>query len=700
MTNNDDLPAPDTFGIFGGSSSPATHRRIVYGFKIKISGIRRKGAVMRRLGSKNIVTATALTFLLCLVLRAASSPASLPDSQQVIAFLDQTIAWYHNLDVEERLANQAADVLLVYDDRQIADQVFRLSFEFARADAQLLGGRQAHPVSDGSLASSTAKFESLTQLASKAAQTVHQKRTELEALKQRLPSAVGRSRRVLQSTIDEVQSGLELAETRSITLDSIVQFVIGSNTPANNAEDLMSQIAELEQSVPEARTTATKASGQEQNAPGSSIPSAGISAPRKPEPHGIIALGSDLVALRQKIHVLDQARGMTDALVRSTQSFMAPLSATLTDGAHRGDELSNQPVSTDPAVISQHKSEIAALESQFKQVSSAFLPLAKQDILLDRYQANLARWRSSVASQQRTELRSLLLEVIALGIVFIVAFGIFELWRRVTFHYVQDVRRRHQFLLLRRIVMFFVFATILALGFSTDLGSLTTFAGLLAAGLAVCLQSVILSTVGYFVLLGKYGIRIGDRLQILGVTGNVVDIDLMRLSLMELGETGSGSEGVPTGRTVEFPNAIVFQPTAGLFKQIPGANFLWREVTLALAAKSDYHLAEKRILGAVEGVFADYRDNLEQQYQKMERTLNLAMDVPRPESRLHFTPTGLELVVRYPITRENAADIDDRIARALLDVMGNESKPRATGSPAPNTQPRVESASPSVQHGA
>src|ERR1700732_4257655 len=466
MTNNDDLPAPDTFGIFGGSSSPATHRRIVYGFKIKISGIRRKGAVMRRLGSKNIVTATALTFLLCLVLRAASSPASLPDSQQVIAFLDQTIAWYHNLDVEERLANQAADVLLVYDDRQIADQVFRLSFEFARVDAQLLGGRQAHPVSDGSLASSTAKFESLPQLASKEDTTAH-------------------------------QNGCELAETRSNTLDSIVQFVIGSNTPANNAGDLMSQIAELEQSVPEARTTATKASGQEQNAPGSSIPSAGISAPRKPEPHGIIALGSDLVALRQKIHVLDQARGMTDALVRSTQSFMAPLSATLTDGAHRGDELSNQPVSTDPAVISQHKSEIAALESQFKQVSSAFLPLAKQDILLDRYQANLARWRSSVASQQRTELRSLLLEVIALGIVFIVAFGIFELWRRVTFHYVQDVRRRHQFLLLRRIVMFFVFATILALGFSTDLGSLTTFAGLLAAGLAVCLQSVILSTVGY-----------------------------------------------------------------------------------------------------------------------------------------------------------------------------------------------------------
>src|ERR1700730_9204785 len=158
MTNNDDLLASDAFGIVGGSSSPATHPRIVYVFKIKISGVRRKGGVIGWLPAENIATAPALTFLLCLLLRAASSPASLPDSQQVIVFLDQTIAWYHNLDVEERLAHQAADVLLVYDDRQIADQVFQLSFEFARADAQLLGGRQAHPVSDGSLASSTAKF--------------------------------------------------------------------------------------------------------------------------------------------------------------------------------------------------------------------------------------------------------------------------------------------------------------------------------------------------------------------------------------------------------------------------------------------------------------------------------------------------------------------------------------------------------------
>jgi len=248
------------------------------------------------------------------------------------------------------------------------------------------------------------------------------------------------------------------------------------------------------------------------------------------------------------------------------------------------------------------------------------------------------------------------------------------------------VRRRHQFLLVRRIVMFFVFAIIIAFSFSTDLGSLTTFAGLILAGLAVSLQNVIQSAVGYFVLLGKYGVRVGDRIQIAGTTGNVVDVDLMRLSLMELGDSGTGIDGMPTGRTVEFPNAIVFQPTAGFFKQIPGTNFSWHEVTLTLATDSDYGVLEKRILKAVDAVFATYRDNLEQQYRSMERTLNLPIEMPHPQGRLRFTQSALEMIIRYPVTSEHTAEIDDQITRALLDVMKSEPKVKAVGSPATTAQ--------------
>src|SRR5205085_9192116 len=103
------------------------------------------------------------------------------------------------------------------------------------------------------------------------------------------------------------------------------------------------------------------------------------------------------------------------------------------------------------------------------------------------------------------------------------------LWRKATFRNVHDVRRLYQFLLLRRFVVWFLIVMILAVAFASELGSLATFAGLLTAGIAVALQNVIRSVAGYFFLIGKYGVRVGDRVQIAGVTGEVVDIGLVRL---------------------------------------------------------------------------------------------------------------------------------------------------------------------------
>src|SRR5260370_9826248 len=118
--------------------------------------------------------------------------------------------------------------------------------------------------------------------------------------------------------------------------------------------------------------------------------------------------------------------------------------------------------------------------------------------------------------------------------------------------------------------------------------------GFAAAGIAVALQNVILSIAGYFFLIGRYGIKVGDRVSVAGVTGDVIEIGLVKLSLMEL--AGSGNDRQPTGRVVVFSNAIVFQPSGNFFKQLPGTNFIWNEVSLTLAPDCDYRLAEKRLL--------------------------------------------------------------------------------------------------------
>ena len=182
--------------------------------------------------------------------------------------------------------------------------------------------------------------------------------------------------------------------------------------------------------------------------------------------------------------------------------------------------------------------------------------------------------------------------------------------------------------------------------------------------------------------------RVGDRVQIGDVTGEVVDIGLVRLHLLEL------AGGAPTGRVVAFSNSVVFQPNASFFKQIPGTSFVRHEVRLTLAPESDYRTAEKRMLRAVETVYAGYRERIEQQHRQMERTLSFPVEAPRPHSRLRLTQAGLEVVIRYPVELENAGEIDDRITRELLDALGQTPRLRLVGSGIPNIQPVMDDHAP------
>jgi small-conductance mechanosensitive channel len=191
---------------------------------------------------------------------------------------------------------------------------------------------------------------------------------------------------------------------------------------------------------------------------------------------------------------------------------------------------------------------------------------------------------------------------------------------------------------------------------------------------------VVLSMVGYFLLIGKYGIRVGDRVQIGGVTGEVIDIGLVRIHLMEL----SNDEYVPTGRVVAFANTIVFQPTAGLFKQIPGTNFLWHEITLKLAPETDFTKVKERLLHVVEGVLADYQDELERQNRAMEHSfVSTSANEFRPKIQVRFTSSALEAVIRFPVDLQRASEIDERVTHELLCELDREPRLKLVSSDGP-----------------
>lgn len=610
-----------------------------------------------------------------------SSNLGLPTSSQIISYLNQTIKWHHQLAIEEQLTSEPADALFVTDGKQLDLQIVRLSFDFAKTAAGLISNPSTTPQSSSHQQPS--RYDSLQSAASAADTEVRQTQSEIEQLRAQLAKAPLRRRRALQNRLNALESELRLAQARSETLRALMSFVNASGTQASGG-NLPTQIDELQRSVPEIASH----NPNSQAAASATSPATGMAsaqASHRPPPSGLLSLVTELFSLKQKMGTLDQAVASTDALSRASEQLRSSMVATLKSFTQKGEQLANQTGGKNLTQLADLQHQLDALTASFKHLSSVVLPLGEQSILLDSYKDNLARWHDTVRREYELDLKQFAIRIAVFAAVILFALALFETWRRAIFRYIHEVRRRYQFLLLRRILLWFVIGITVAFALASEIGSIATFAGLITAGLAVALQNVILAIAGYFFLIGKYGVRVGDRVQISGVTGDVIDIGLIRLHLIEIG--GSGSDRHPTGRVVVFSNAVVFQPTASFYKQIPGTNFLWHEVSLTLAPDSEYLVAEQRIVKAIDSVYAKYRDHMEQQHRIMESTLNVPVPVPRPHSRLQLTQNGLEVVVRYPVEMQSAAEIDDQVTRELLHALEQPPRLRIVGSGTPTIQP-------------
>ena len=605
---------------------------------------------------------------------AIASAVNTSDPQSVIQLLDQTVTWYHRVAAEREIASTPGDVVFVEDNVRIANQVVRLSFDFARSQEQVIekqkngGQNQAQPASSSG---------ALTDMSHKLDAQIQQTEQELESTRRQAESASDRKRQVLQSTVAELQSELQLLDARRDVVKTMVEFV-SSTDGGMGASGLAAQIEALSHSVAPALSAPANSPSRTDD----THANAAITVPNRPEPSGLWGLITSVVAASRNVRILDEDIQQTNALARQCKELQAPLLNQLRQMTQQSETIAAQADTADRAGLAQEKGALDNLTAQFKLLSAAFVPLSKQSILLDLYSRNLMSWRNAVKAQDSANWKKVLLRLLTLALVLSIVWGIAALWRRAIFRYVHDTRRRYQMLLLRRIVLWVVIVLVIAFSFATELGSVATFAGLLTAGVAVALQNVILSVAGYFFLIGKFGVRVGDRVQIGGVTGEVVDIGLVRIHVMELG--GIGRDVQPTGRVVAFSNAFVFQPTAGMFKQIPGTNIVWHEMTLILAPESDYRSVEERMLRAVDTAFTGYDDNLERQRMLMETNLGSVNIAPlRPRTAMRLAASGLEVKISFPVELQHTNEVDMRVTREILKELDREPKLRMVGSDIP-----------------
>jgi small-conductance mechanosensitive channel len=584
---------------------------------------------------------------------------------QVVEILDETVEWYRTLGIQQQAATQPSDLLILYANQQTAAKVMALAFEIARANAELIS-------SEAGVAEATADTgaRSIEQARSRLDTQRKTIQSQIDSVKSELASAPADKRADLQARISALQGELDLINARRNMLANMAQFAGASDANGFGANALKAHIDAIAASIPTAGATDTAPAGSASAAAAATLPAA-ASVSSSLSQFGIWDLGATVLRLSAKARTIDTIDQRTAELQEVFTRTRAQPLEQLRALTARGDALAAQSNSGNETDLRAVRDQYDTLAWLYQQTAAMVTPLSKAEVLLNQYRHNLANWREATNKQYRDALKALGVRIAIFAALLTLVFALAELWRRAIFHYVQEPRRRSRFLLLRKIVLWSLVVAIAAATFATELGSLATFAGLITAGLAVAMQSVLVSVVGYFFLIGKFGIRVGDRVQIGNVTGEVIDVGLVRMHLMELSGEGSMS---PTGRVVAFANSIIFQASGGLFKQIPGINLAWHEITLSLPPGADYAVLKDKLMAAVTSVLGEYRDDIVRQTQAIQKaSASSGGGDAQPQVQLRFSAAGVEALVRYPVQLDHAAEIDERVSRELLNAISSYS---------------------------
>jgi len=613
------------------------------------------------------VAAVLILFALLAPSMVAQAPNQL-SGNAILQHLNAVISWYRAASTSVQSSGQPSDAIYRDNARSLALDATRLAFDAAKTEAALIAAQT--PSGANAPPQTAAGTTDYAKMGSDIAARITSLQSQVDTANKKIANASGRNRELLTSQRDKLQGELDLNKEMQDAVQKMASFV-GSNGEGAPV-GLLGSIAELEKSIPE---LATNAKGQ------SPVVNSASQQAVQQNPAGLIGESELLYTELMSMHSIDQLVSQTQQLKNTANQLRAPLIAELKDTIQQGQNRASQPAATTPAQIEADKQAFDDLTDRFKHLSKATLPLSQEMILLDQSRSNLLVWRESISSQYKVLLRAVLARLFVLGMALVILTILSEVWRRVTFRYVRDERRRRHFLTLRRFVTGFLMAVVLLLGFVSEFSSLATFAGFITAGIAVALQAVILSIAAYFFVIGRYGIRVGDRISVAGVTGDVIDVGIVRMYLMEL--AGTSVDLYPTGRIVVFSNSVLFQANTPLFKQLPGTEYTWHEVAVSMVAGTNHDAAQKKIMDTVHTVYQQYRDEIDTQFGDLERRIDIRLRPPEPDGQLRFGDTGLEYVVRYPLDIRQASKIDGEVTRALLDLISGSPEIQASVSGSP-----------------
>jgi hypothetical protein len=211
--------------------------------------------------------------------------------------------------------------------------------------------------------------------------------------------------------------------------------------------------------------------------------------------------------------------------------------------------------------------------------------------------------------------------------------------------------------------------------------NLGTFLGLAGAGLTVALKDFIVAFLGWFVLMGKNGIRIGDLVEINGVTGEVVELGMFYTVLLETGDWSDS--GHPTGRRVTFMNGFAIE--GHYFNFSTSGRWLWDEVRIVVPAGRDPYPIVEAIQKQIEESTTESAHLAEAQWREARRSPHLDALTVAPAIHLKPIAGGVEINARYITHVAQRDELKAALYHTAVELLGAVASPTRAQSDALTT---------------
>jgi small-conductance mechanosensitive channel len=453
----------------------------------------------------------------------------------------------------------------------------------------------------------------------------------------------------IQDQLDLAQSQLELDKDE---LDEANQNLIdGGGNPRQQIETMVQEHAAQTKAQPVA--AAAKAAALD-------------------DQHGSIGKFRDWRFVRQKEAALEAARVSAQMKAQALIARRAALSSSL-ENTKGGNPDSAGHATT--AQVQRTHEDAAAQIGRTKMIAAdqTILTLLNRRIADQNQLAGVySQWASLIALQSQVLAHGLLLNVlIVIGVL--IALLLLDGWLQHLLDRPKLDRRQVETLRsITRVSLRIVAVLIILLIVMGMPSQFATTIGLVGAGLTVALKDFIVAFFGWLVLMGRNGIRLGDWVEINGVSGEVTELGMFHTVLLE---TGNWSDsGHPTGRRVTFTNSFAIE--GHYFNFSTSGQWLWDELQVVVPVGRDPYPIVDAITKQVVEATRESAQQAEQEWQRAVPAQRGKVFSGTPGVNVKPVVGGVEIAVRY-ITRANERFlVRAKLYQAAVDLLG--AKPMQT----------------------